>query len=210
MESKGLVGKFESVEELQGNFRAHLARTIHNLPTNGKETAKLAKSAENRQGSDSEPILTPNLVFDLRPGTLDRDAWFIVNLGSYAASIQAVFVQLLNPSTGSAVGRGFLKTDQNILLHWRKVIGPGHEIRVSPQRTFPSGSRIQLSGLVRLVFYFVYGSTGARIHALDVKVTMASSVFDSPKLHDQHIRLDERPPQLPATSIDQIQPVRQP
>src|SRR6267143_520327 len=215
MESRGLISRVASVEELREKFYGHLTRKMHELSGDGKRTREITPVTSERENdvltarrakSTDEQIrlgLTPNLLFDLRPGTLDRDVWFLVNLGMSAVNIQAVYVELLNPADRSVVGRGLLKTDERILLHWKGMIGPNQQMRVLPQRTFPSSSQIQLSGLVRLVFYFVYGPTGARTHALDVKITMAGSMFGSPKLHDQTIRLDEKPPQLPPTSIDQ-------
>ncbi len=166
-------------------------------------TAKLAKSAEEQ----TRLARTPNLLFDVRPEGLDRDRWYIVNLGVYSVNIQAVYVELLNLRDGSAVGKGLLTTDEKILLHWKRVLGPNQEVRIQPFRPVLASSDVQLSGLIRLIFYFVYGPTGPRTHALDVKVEAAGSIFGRVKLHGQTLRLDEAPPELPATSIDQIQPV---
>jgi hypothetical protein len=157
-------------------------------------TASLAKSAEEqiRLGT------TPNLHFDGAQGD-----WRIMNLGPYSAHIQAVYVELLS-SDQAVVGRGLLKTDGRMLFGWKEVIGPNGHIKVRQALGIPQFGA-KLSGPARLVFYFVYGPTGPRIHAMDVRLDIES--LAAANVHGQVIRLNEAPPQLPPTSIDQIQPV---
>ncbi len=164
-------------------------------------TGKLAQSAEAQIRLSEEQIrlsTTPNLLFEGAEGD-----WRIINLGPYSAHIRAVHVEELS-SDEVVVGRGLLITDGHILWKWNRVIGPNQEIDIR-QVLVPNTGGGSLSGLVRLVFYFVYGPTGPRTHALDVKLRVHS--IYAATVHGQNIRLDEAPPQLPPTSINQIQPV---
>ena len=165
-------------------------------------TGRLAKTAEEQIRLGEKQIrlsTTPNLLFEATHGD-----WHIVNLGPYSAHIQAVYVEQLS-SDEAVVGRGLLATGEHVLRGWNTVLGPNQGIDVRQEFSVlqPAG---RLSGLMHLVFYFVYGPTGSRTtHALDVKLRIEPPAV--PRVYGQSIRLDEAPPQLPPTSIDQIQPV---
>ncbi len=161
-------------------------------------TGRLAKSAQDQIAL----ALTPNLIFE---AAADPDkGWYVANLGVHSAHMRAVYIELLDPRDDSVVGRGLLNTDKRVIWGWKKFLGPNQEIEMKPEP--PGKDSLVLGGLVRLVFYFVYGPTGARTHALNVKLRIRE--FGETKVLEQTIRLDEGPPQLPATSTDQIQPVK--
>ncbi len=165
-------------------------------------TGSMAKSAKEQIRLVEEQIglsTTPNVLFQATPH------WSIVNLGQYGVHVQAVWVEQLSPTGEKVVGHGLLTTGTQVLLDWKKAIGPNDEVRIQIQ-TMPPGAAAQLSGQIRLVFYFVYGPTGHSPHSLDL--TMEVGSLGKVNVHEQVIHLNQAIPQVPATQIDQIQPVR--
>lgn len=148
---------------------------------------------------DLETATTPNLLFKGGEGD-----WGIANLGQHPAHIRAIYIEQLSRDE-TVVGHGLLMTPDRMLWGWDRIIGPIQEIDIRQEVGVPVRRYAPLSGLVRLVFYFVYGPTGSRTHALDVKLRIGS--FAATTVISQAIRQNEPPPQLPPTSIDQIQPV---
>lgn len=178
-----------------------LAETAQEQMRLSEEQMRLSEEQIRLSEKQISLSTVPNLLFEGGQGD-----WHVINLGPHSAHIQAIHVELLS-SDGSVVGEGLLMTDEHILWGWKAVLEPNKRIEIRQQVNVAPPASTKLSGLVRLVFYFVYGPTGHRTHALDVKLRIES--LAASRVISQSVRLDEAPPQLPPTRINQIQPVRE-